>query len=72
MEVSGSFMPQPLYPQGNSPQYPLDQRLGGPHGWSEHGGGQNPIIAPTGTEHQSSNPSLVPIWLSYSGSSELI
>jgi hypothetical protein len=25
-----SFTPRPLYPQGKSPQYPLDRRLGGP------------------------------------------
>jgi hypothetical protein len=25
-----SFVPQPLYPQGKSPLYPLDRRLGGP------------------------------------------
>jgi hypothetical protein len=25
-----SFTPPPLYPQGNSPWYPLDRRLGGP------------------------------------------
>jgi hypothetical protein len=25
-----SFTPQPLYPQGKSPWYPLDRRLGGP------------------------------------------
>jgi hypothetical protein len=24
-----SFTPQPLYPQGKSPRYPLDRRLGG-------------------------------------------
>jgi hypothetical protein len=30
MEASGSFTPRPLYPQGNSPWYPLDRRLGGP------------------------------------------
>jgi hypothetical protein len=29
-------MPRPLYPQGNSPQYPLDRRLGGPQ--SQSGG----------------------------------
>jgi hypothetical protein len=27
---SGSFRPQLLYPQGKSPRYPLDRRLGGP------------------------------------------
>jgi hypothetical protein len=26
-----NFMPRPLYPQGKSPRYPLDRRLGGPH-----------------------------------------
>jgi hypothetical protein len=30
MEVSISFTPRPLYPQGKSPWYPLDRRLGGP------------------------------------------
>jgi hypothetical protein len=25
-----SFTPRPLYPQGKSPWYPLDRRLGGP------------------------------------------
>jgi hypothetical protein len=33
-----SFMPQPLYPQGKSPWYPMDRRLGGPHSWSGHSG----------------------------------
>jgi len=27
-----------LYPQGNSPQYPLDRRLGGPKSQSGYGG----------------------------------
>jgi hypothetical protein len=31
-----SFMPQPLYPQGKSPWYPLDRRLGGAQGQSGH------------------------------------
>jgi hypothetical protein len=26
--------PQPLYPEGKGPQYPLDRRLGEPQGWS--------------------------------------
>jgi hypothetical protein len=29
-----SFTPLPLYPQGKSPWYPLDRRLGGPQSWS--------------------------------------
>jgi len=27
-------MPQPLHPQGRSPVYPLDRRLGVPKSWS--------------------------------------
>jgi hypothetical protein len=26
-----NFTPRPLYPQGRSPRYPLDRRLGEPH-----------------------------------------
>jgi len=33
-----SFTPRPLYPQGKSPWYPLDRRLGGPQSHSGHGG----------------------------------
>jgi hypothetical protein len=33
-----SFTHRPLYPQGKRPCYPLDRRLGGPHGRSERGG----------------------------------
>jgi len=33
-----SFMPRPLYPQGKSPQYPLDKRLGGSQNHSGRGG----------------------------------
>jgi hypothetical protein len=31
-----SFLPLPLYSQGNSHQYPLYRRLGGPHNQSGH------------------------------------
>jgi hypothetical protein len=33
-----SFTPWPLYPQGKSPWYPLDRRLGGPQSRSGRGG----------------------------------
>jgi hypothetical protein len=33
-----SFTHQPLYPQGNSPRYLLDRRLGGPQSRSGRGG----------------------------------
>jgi hypothetical protein len=38
MEVSGQLHTRPLYPQGKSPWYPLDRRLGGPQSWSRRGG----------------------------------
>jgi len=38
MEVSGQLHDWPLYPQGKSPCYPLDRRLGGPQSQSGHGG----------------------------------
>jgi hypothetical protein len=37
MEVSSQ-----LQPQGETPQYPLNRRLGGPQSWSEHFGEENP------------------------------
>jgi hypothetical protein len=33
-----SFTPRPIRPQGKSPWYPLDRRLGGPHSRSGRGG----------------------------------
>ncbi|PNF21500.1 hypothetical protein B7P43_G13518 [Cryptotermes secundus] len=30
-----SFTPQPLYPQGKNPWYPLERRFGGLRSWSE-------------------------------------
>jgi hypothetical protein len=43
-----SFTTRPLYPQGKSPWYPLDRRLGGPQSRSGRGGeeknSQHPII----------------------------
>jgi hypothetical protein len=33
-----SFTPRTLYPQGKSPWYPLDRRLGGPQSRSGRGG----------------------------------
>jgi hypothetical protein len=43
-----SFTPRPLYPQGNSPRYPLDRRLDGPQSWSGRRG-EDKILDPTGT-----------------------
>jgi hypothetical protein len=39
MEVNDQLHAPPLYPQGKSPWYPLDKRLGGPQRRSESGGG---------------------------------
>jgi hypothetical protein len=44
-----SFTPQPLYPQGKSPWYPLDRRLGGPQSWSGRYG-EMKILGTTGTQ----------------------
>jgi hypothetical protein len=60
-----SFTPRPLYPQGRSPWYPLDRKLGGPQSRSGRGGEEKnsqplpglepPIIQPVAqrytTEH---------------------
>jgi len=48
MEVVSST-PQPLYPQGKSPYYPVDRRLGGPQSCSGHGGKEKnsqPLLGP--------------------------
>jgi hypothetical protein len=64
------FMPQPLYPQGKSPWYPLDRRLGGPQSRSKRHG-EVKTLAPTGTWTPTlgcpaRGQSLY--WLSYPGS----
>jgi hypothetical protein len=58
-----NFTPRPLYPQGKSPQYPLDRRLGGPQNRSGRFG-EVKILTPTGTRTptpRSSSPQLVAI-----------
>jgi len=40
MEVSGSFILQSLYPQGNNPWYPVDRKLGEPQSQSGCNGEQ--------------------------------
>jgi hypothetical protein len=45
-----SFTPQPLYPQGKSPWYPLDRRLGGPQSRSGQGGKEKNSQPPPGIE----------------------
>jgi hypothetical protein len=41
MEVSGQIHARPLYPQGNSPWYPLYRRLGAPQNRSGRGDEKN-------------------------------
>jgi hypothetical protein len=58
-----SFTPRPLYPQGKSPWYPLDRRLGGPQSRSGRGGlGKNfqlsPGIEPQNTDQPVCSPAL--------------
>jgi hypothetical protein len=43
-----SFTLRPLYPQGNSPWYPLDRRLGGPQNRSGRGGEEKNSQPPAG------------------------
>jgi hypothetical protein len=38
LDLGTSLTPRPLYPQGKSPLYPLDRRLGGPQSRSGSGG----------------------------------
>jgi hypothetical protein len=45
-----SFTTRPLYPQGKSPRYPLDRRLGGPQSRSGRGGEKKNSQSPSGIE----------------------
>jgi hypothetical protein len=45
-----SFTPRLLYPQGKSPWYPLDRRLGGPQSRSGRGGKEKNSQSPPGIE----------------------
>jgi hypothetical protein len=47
-----SFTPRPLYPQGKSPRYPLQRRLGGPQSRSGRGGEEKNSQPPTELEPQ--------------------
>jgi hypothetical protein len=51
-----SFTPRPLYPQGKSPWYSLDRRLGGPHNRSGRGGEEKNSQPPPGIEPQIVQP----------------
>jgi len=50
-----SATPHPLYPQGKSPQYPLDRRLGGTQSWPGHGVKKKNSQPLPGIKIQSSN-----------------
>jgi hypothetical protein len=66
-----SFTPRPFYPQGKSPWYPLDRRLGGPQSRSGHGGEEKNSQPPSGIEPQNPDrPARSPALcrLSYHGS----
>jgi hypothetical protein len=54
MKVSGQLHAWPLYPQGKSPWYPLDRRLGWPQSRSGRGGEEKKFTAPA------ENGTLVP------------
>jgi hypothetical protein len=50
-----SFTPWPLYPQGKSPWYPLDRRLGWPQSRSWYGGEERNSQNLPGLQPQSSS-----------------
>jgi hypothetical protein len=50
MEVSGQFQAPAAYPQGKTPWYPLDRRLGGPHSRSRRGDDEENSEPPPGIE----------------------
>jgi hypothetical protein len=43
-------MPRTLYPNGNSPWYPLDRRLGGPQRWFGHAGEEKNLLNLSGIQ----------------------
>jgi len=45
-----SFTTRPLYPQGKSPWYPIDRRLGGPQSRSGNGCGEKNSQLPPGID----------------------
>jgi hypothetical protein len=50
MEVSGQLHVLAAYPQGKSPLYPLDRRLGGPQSRSGRSGEEKNSQPPPGIE----------------------
>jgi hypothetical protein len=52
MEVSGHIHTPAAIPQGKSPWYPLDRRLGGPQSRSGRGGEEKNSQPPPGIEPQ--------------------
>jgi hypothetical protein len=64
MEVSGQIhAPAPLYPQGKSPWYLLDRRLGEPQSRSGRGGEEKNFQPPPGIEPRT--PIVQPVTQSY-------
>jgi len=59
-----NFTPRPLYPQGKSPWYPLDRRIGGPQSRSGRGGEEKNSQTPPGLEP----PIMQPVVQCYPGS----
>jgi hypothetical protein len=55
MEVSGQLQAPAALPQGKSPWYPLDRRLGGPQSRSGRGGEEKNSQPPPGIEPPSSS-----------------
>jgi hypothetical protein len=63
-----SFTPQPLYPQGKSPWYPMERGMGGPQSQSGRGGEEKNSQLLPGPEHAIIQPLPSAVPLSYPGS----
>jgi hypothetical protein len=50
MAVNGQLQAPAALPQGKSPRYPLDRKLGGPQSRSGHGGEEKNSDPPPGIE----------------------
>jgi len=56
MEVSGQIYVLATLPQGKSPWYPLDRRLGEAHRWSGHSSEEKNSLPLLGIETQLASP----------------
>jgi hypothetical protein len=66
-----SFKPQPLWPGGNSPWFPLDRMLGGPQSQSVCCGVEENVLPMLGIKPEPSSPQLITITIELSSNLKL-